>query len=275
MIKDLSELVTFEGNDAALVADVEAAVKWVASKPEGMKLLEQAKEVHGKHLVICVDGHSPMSGYAPNHEITVNPIALATDGVLAEDGTTIPFTLERFLAHEFTHATQGITAEDVMPYVLRQGKIFENNMPKVPFEQYTQRLELAVRNDEQLKATLAEIYDTHIGPHLDEALETINQTLSDDPIVQAYAEKYEIPAIENENLIMGKYRNESSRMKEYALSGVWDSSELIEREAWINTNFANYRAYASQQQAGDHKGRGGKRTPPDQTKRDGNWSDHI
>ena len=43
----LSELVHFIGEDAALVAQAKKAIRWLASKPEGRAVLEDAMALHG------------------------------------------------------------------------------------------------------------------------------------------------------------------------------------------------------------------------------------
>ncbi|MEJ0009071.1 MAG: hypothetical protein WDN72_00075 [Alphaproteobacteria bacterium] len=75
MVPELENLVRFIGEDEGLVARVREAVEWVASTPEGLAKLEEARALHGKPLDIITDpcfGLREM-GYTDLHGIPVNP----------------------------------------------------------------------------------------------------------------------------------------------------------------------------------------------------------
>lgn len=231
MTHALQELVHLVGEDASLVARVKQAVEWIASKPEGLAILEEARALHGKPLVIRVDANAEEVGYGDQgeHVITANPLLSESIVFHGKNGESILNSLERFFCHEFKHAVQPGILGFEQEYTSRRARIMEEHFTPPPMEEYSYRMRAAVNDSEVLRALAAEIYDEHIAPQL----KGVMDALAADPIIQGVVDKYETGAMEFENFMMEKYKNEPHRMMDYL------RSEVISREGFVESIVAS------------------------------------
>lgn len=141
-------------------------------------------------------------------------------------------------------------AEEAIIYAQRREQYFQASLPEVPWEQYRNRI-LAVRKDEQkLKRILGKIYDKHLYEPAKAGLERMLQESAQDPIIQEFTWKYETPAIDFENLMMGKYESEAKRMADYIQSGSFsEEAWKADREGFINNSIASLKAEEATQQS--------------------------
>jgi hypothetical protein len=275
MVTALSELVHFVGEETALVSRVKQAVEWVASKPEGHAILEEARALHGKPLKIITDSTVHNIGYGDhlgNHVVFANPLVSDHMHLHGQNGERIHNGLERFLSHEFQHAAQPNLLEHAQQYVARRAEIVAGCFPEIPMENYMQRINAVKGNNAALKELLGEMYDAHIGPKALQMTENMIRKVGADPIVQEFAAKYEVPAIEFENLMMKKYKGEPWRTTDYVKSG--DYEQLVkstDRDGFIESALASIRVHVPEEIAqGAETFRGGKRTEP--APRNGGWA---
>lgn len=275
----LSQLVHFAGEETALVSRVKKSVEWVASKPEGRALLEEARALHRKPLKIITDSRVHNIGYGNHlgeHVIYANPNVTDKLQFHGNNGEVIQGSLERFFPHEFKHATQSNVIANAQDYLVRKQQIMEESLPPVPYEKYLHRIKTAIHDDKALKRILGEMYDAHVAPHASRGLETALTKSDHDPVIQKFVRKYETPAIETENLIMQKYRGEPARTTNYAKSGVHEEYiKSMDRDGFIETALESIRMKIKEQRAtvGSQAVRGGKRTEPKPRK--GNWSENT
>lgn len=271
----LSELVHFVGKETALVSRVKQAVEWVASKPEGLAILEEARALHGKPLKVITDSTVHNIGYGDhlgNHVVFANPLVSDHMYLHGQGGEQIPNSLERFLSHEFKHAAQPNVLKHAQQYLARRSQIVEGYFSVIPMENYMHRMDAVKGNNAALKELLGEIYDAHIGPKALQITEDMAHKAGADPIVQEFVAKYEVPAIEFENLMMKKYKGEPGRTTDYVKSS--DYEQLVkstDRDGFIESALASIRVHVPEEMAqGAENFRGGKRTEP--APRQGGWS---
>src|SRR4051812_43493926 len=132
MVNALSELVHFAGEETALVSRVKQAVEWVASKPEGLAILKEARALHGKPLEIITDSTIHNIGYGDhlgNHVVFANPLVNDHMFLHGKNGERIHNGLERYFSHEFTHAAQPDVLVHAQQYVARRSQIVESCFP--------------------------------------------------------------------------------------------------------------------------------------------------
>lgn len=276
MANALAELVVFIGEEGALLERVKKAVEWVASKPEGQAILEEARALHGKPLTIITDSKIYNIGYGDhlgNHVVYANPNVLDKLQLHGENGEVIQHSLERFFPHEFKHAAQPNVLLHAQQYLARRQQIMLESMPPLPFEKYAHRIQATIHDDVALRDVLGEIYEEHIGPYVSQGMETITDRAAHDPIVQRFIDKYEIPAIEIENAMMQKYRGEAARVTGYAKSGIYEEYiQSMDRDGFIESALTSIRAQAPEKKvSASSKLRGGKRTDP--KPRTGGWTE--
>lgn len=278
MATPLSELVHFIGEETAFLAHAKKAVEWIFSKPEGLKILEDAKALHGKPLAIIVDTRLPVSGYGKfwlqdkagiqqtyEHAVGFSPKIIEDAVLLGTDGQKIALTEEQFFVHEFAHAAQPQALEQMEQYLTRQNQIIQEahrefNIPTgFPMEKYVHRIK-ADKSEAGLRQTLSDIYDECIAPHRDglqDAQRAIKGRIDADPAIIEFRKRFETPALEFENGFMGKYKNTPARNTDYALSSSVD--EVIEltlnKDKWLDTNM---KAIAKVRDARAHPRIGGK-----------------
>ncbi len=279
MASVLSNLVYFVGEETALAARAMKAVEWVASKPEGHAILEEAKRLYGQPVHIVTDPsfvvHNIGFGiYEGKPAVFINPNAIEVAKFIDEHGKQFPFSLERFFSHEFKHAAQPNLLEEVGAYAQRRQQYYEETTPEVPFEQYRHRIETAKNDVGQLKDILGEIYDTHIFAQAKAGLQRMMEKSAQDSLIQQFTAKYETPAIEFENLMMCKYKNEPSRTTDYVSSGIFDDvAWQADRQGFIDNAIVSLKAAEQQisQAGGTQTFRGGERTEP--KPREGGWAE--
>ncbi len=274
MVDGLSELVLFVGEEPELTARVRQAVEWVASKPEGLAILQQAKQLHGKPITIITSSKVSFTGYGDhsnNNVIFANPLVNDHTYLHSQNGEPINNSLERFFAHEFMHATQPDVLNHAKQYIAKRSEVFERCTPAIPYEQYQHRFKAIKDDDDAAKALFGEIYDKHIGSKAVETTYAAIRILSEDPFVQAFSAKYEVPAIEFENLMMSKYKGESGRILDYINSGIYE--ELIkstDRVSFIESALTSFREHVPKS-ADTRIERGSESTKP--KPREGGWAE--
>jgi hypothetical protein len=279
MATALSELVHFVGEESALVLRARKAVEWVASKSEGHAVLEAAKKLHGEPVHVITDPSFVINniGFGAYHgkpAVFVNPVAVETAKIITETGESIPMSLERFFSHEFEHAAQPNLLEKAGEYAQRRNQYFEGMIPDVTFEQYRHRIEATKGDATQLEGILGEIYDTHILAQSKAGLQRMVEKSAQDPVIQQFTAQYETPAIEFENLMMRKYKNEAGRTLDYTKSAVFDDEAWkADRQGFIDNATASIRANMPKEKVADSgQLRGGTRTDPQ--KREGGWAEN-
>ena len=246
MAINFEELVDFVGEEPLLVARVKKAVEWVFSKPEGREMLESAYRLHGEPLKIITDSTIHNLGYADhlgNHVVFANPLVNDVMVLNGQAGEKIPNTLERFFSHEFTHAAQPDVFAHGQAMIMEKQRIIAESMPQIPIEDYFHRLGAAKNNDAALQQVFGEVYDTHIAPHAQQMNQTMMDNLSQGQAIQKFAKEYETPAIEFENMMMGKYRGEPGRTTDYTKSGDYDEMlKSMDRKGFIDSAMQGFRA---------------------------------
>lgn len=229
MTHTLSDLVTFIGQDDEWMARAKHAVEWVASKPEGMALLEEAYQLHGKPLPIIVDCDREDVGYGHDgkHMMVVNPPQIPIQYLWSKDGGIIQNSLERYFSHEFKHATQVGLLEAEPEYMAHKQPIADEEdaekkriISAIPLDQYKHRLQAAT-NAVMFFKIWDEIYHAHIGDKFAVCHERAIQALEANPVVQHVVDTFEVPAMDSENLIMGKYKGEAERAEDYHRSSLY------------------------------------------------------
>lgn len=190
-----------------------------------------------------------------------------------QNGERIHYSLERFFSHEFKHAAQPNLLEHAQQYVARRSEIVAEYFPVIPVEKYLHRFEVVKYDNNALRKVFGDMYDAHIGPNALQMTKDMVRKVAADPVIQDFTAKYETPAIEFENLMMGKYRGEPGRTTDYAKSNIYE--ELVkatDRDGFVESALASYRMQVPEQamDSGTQNFRGGKRTEPKQ--RQGGWS---
>lgn len=248
MDAQLSGLVDIVCENPVFVSRVEQAVQWIASKPEGLAALQEARKLHGQPLKVVVDltRTDVAYGITGEHVVYVNPIAVEQYIFKTEAGEPIQGSLERVLSHEVKHATQqGILLQKHLKE--RQLEIiFECFFNRVPLELYFQRLEAAQRNPFRLRKILGQMYDAHIGPNSQELMDEIGQKLSTDPEYQVFLSTYEAPAIEFENKMMmykGEYARSGNYLNSVEYNALFENEVIknIDRDGFIESALTAYK----------------------------------
>ena len=241
-----TELVHLVGREEHLNLRVRKAIDWITSKPEGLKILEEAKILYGTSLPILVDPSVHAIGYGDhlgNHLILANPII--NDNMFLQDvnGGTLQNSLERFLCHELKHATQFDVLTHAQKYTVRYSIFIGESFPNIPFNKYLRRIEAIKNKDDALRELFGEIYDAHVADKAKQIMEEVLHKLSTDTIAQDFIQKYEVPAIQFENEMMQKYKGEVRRSEDYVNSGVYDQLlKATDRGAFIESSLTSYRA---------------------------------
>ena len=247
MNSTLSEFVNFVGEETLLVSRVKEAVEWVASKPEGLAILEEARALHKKPLKIITDSTVYNLGYGDylgNHVVFANPLVNDHMYLHGQNGERIHNGLERFFAHEFKHGAQSNVLINAKLYIERRAEITAESFPIIPYAQYQRQINIAKNDNSALKKIFGKMYDTHVGPKALQMTKILVVKFGEDPIIQEFVAKYEVPAIEFENLMMQKYKDEPGRTTDYINSAIYD--ELIkstDRNGFIESALANFRLH--------------------------------
>ncbi len=237
MLMRLSELVVFaHENERPAMAAVKRAVRWLYQKPEGKELLVNAKQLHGKpvHVYAGEFGGNGFDVYDSIPCVIINPKLLKSQPLIAADGSIIEHhSLERLVSHEFTHAAQPHVAERAIELAQVKARLQADCTPQPPFEIYRHRISIA-KSDGELSEVAGEMWDQHFLPKLPEAEENYRRKLSEDPVVQAFVEEFELPAVKFENAMVTKYRSEKPRTLDYISSAAKDPAPTsAHRDAFI------------------------------------------
>lgn len=255
MATPISELVHFIGEDTQAVRRAKEAVGWLAKKPAIIEVLEEAKRLHGKPLPISVSPLHLSAGYGVmtatgelEHAVHYNPALFDGIKLKAVDGTHITFSHERFLAHEFKHASQPDALKNGVEYAARKQRIGEEIAAEFPVpqsdpEKFMHRFAAAKDDPQQARRVFEDMYDEVIAPRIpiqERAQAAAMDRIKKDPKITRYFQQFEEPAIAFENQIM--HGLEPARITDYVDSQdlAKGMAQLKDKEAWVNENLAAY-----------------------------------
>ena len=176
-----------------------------------------------------------------------------------QNGDIIPFSLERTLAHEFQHAAQPGLLENAQDYLQRRQELHNEYISEIcsviPFEDYRHRVEAIREDPAALRELFGEIYDTHVEKPMKEGFDRLRERISQDEICHKFIAKYETPAIEFENLMMGKYHGEAGRILDYLNSGyLGEEAWTMERQEFIDSAMTSFAESARERASGSKDG---------------------
>ncbi len=236
MNPSLSELIRLSGEENALSARIEMAVDWLAATPEGRDMLEIARARHGPPLTFHTDSTLKEVGYgnlAGAHIVNCNPLVTDATTLLSDTGLHIPIRLERFVAHELSHATRPDMLESAKRYVSRKMELLAKTLSDIPVDAYRFRLALTHNAEARIKI-FGEMYDTHIGSQSQKLEDRFFEEVSRDPLITAHLKAYEEPAIRFENHMMQRYFGEPGRTLDYLHSATYETlAPALDRENFI------------------------------------------
>lgn len=245
MLDQLSRLVSLTGEQYELTSRVESALEWLALKPEGIAILEEAYALHKKPLKIFVSQRVNSLGYGDhigNHIVFANPLINDHMNLNGQNGERIRDSLERFLSHELKHATQPDLLIHAQKYIARRQEIMGEHLPSVPLKRYQPRITAVKHDDIALRQVFGVMYDAHVGPVANQLMTDMIQKAANDPIIKDFCDIYETPAIEFENLIMSKYKEEPCRSVDYVKSAIYDEMiKAMDRGAFVEAALASFR----------------------------------
>ncbi|MEZ5690470.1 MAG: hypothetical protein R3D71_02255 [Rickettsiales bacterium] len=251
----IEELVDFHGEDRKQIDEVKKALEWVASKQEGLQALQNAKKLHGQKLNILVNEVDITDcGFIVHNGmpiIQVNPKNVLAAKYLDDNNTEHNSSLERFLAHEITHATQKNATEAAQEYLKIRSKYSDPSQINIPMKNYQNRLNAVKGNSESLEKIFSEIYDRHVRPQSEKMIERANKEIKNSDIAMEFITNYEVPAIEFENMMMKKYKNELGRTKDYANSAAFgDEAWEVSKKSFVNAATQSFIDSSSKQKSG-------------------------
>lgn len=222
--------------------EIVASFEWIASKAEGHTVLEKMLELHGKPLLVVATPEVKAAGFAVLEEgaqpmLRLNPDHLPLMRMRAADGSEIRNSVDRTISHELAHAAQPNLAELGKEAIERIHQVSKFEPSFEALFTYKERMK-AARTVPQLKRLFGEMYDAHLAPQVAGHNKQALQILQADPIVLRYAEDFEKPAIEFENLMMG-YKGEKGRSTDYVHSLMEESVDTAgARNLFVEQNAA-------------------------------------
>ncbi len=245
MTVNLEGLVHFiSEEEPTLVKRVKDAVHWFASTPEGKYTLEEAVKLHGSPIQVFTHSEVAFPGFGIHNNlptIFANPRLTDSAKLLCENGEHITTSMDRFICHEFTHATQPNVIEHAQPFIRRKAEIMSECMPHVPLEDYHYRLTVA-NTDAELGNVYGKIYDDHIADIAPSLPKKIAEKAAQDEVCRAHFETYEKPAIEFENKMMAKYRAQPGRITDYGRSGEYEATLIpLDRQHFVESAVAAHK----------------------------------
>lgn len=275
MLTPIPELVQFIGKETPLLNHLKEVVAWIASMPEGMKILQQARAMHGKPVTIFVDEKSVESCYGHftlidrdgkqteiDHAICITPASFKMP-LNGSNGEKFLMTPARLLAHEFKHAAQEFALEETAAYNQRYYEINRETSEKLGFldpntalnemiQPYIHRFK-AARSDEERLKIFSDMYDERIAPiaaKIKDSEADFQKKMSADPIVRRFVENFEIPAIEFENTMM-RHKGEPERTTDYIGSFAYSQwlENVGDKDKWVNLQMDSF-AVANSRNAG-------------------------
>jgi len=241
------ELVEISGDAGPFLERVKEAVHWVAETDVGQKLLEDARALNNKPILVqttkggskLLDGGGNIGGYIN----FMSPMVIVEDthfnaqgvapGVLIDHaGNPLDLSLERFFAHEFTHAGQKDGELWSQAYNKRTKELLASLPPRAPqvvakmddaFKAFSSANANAIPTAVEAKdrTAIEKLVEGFVNEHADTIFQNYLISpeevarINNDDVVKAYHQIIEFPAIESENAI-AKLRGEEARMMGYA-----------------------------------------------------------
>jgi hypothetical protein len=226
MARNINELICYADEGNPDLDTVRIAIEWLGDKPEVLEVLEKAYSLQGKPLTIRL---APSGANIVHYDYAVHEIAISPDfqqSIKSNNGKTIVVGLERVLAHEILHSSQQDEGKYEEAQDLLEAIAFKY-LIEPSREKFQQRI-AAARTETQLMRVFEDFFDSEIAPIISLRLEQMKAEIRQSVPIQRFFLEIEHPAIEFENLVMGKYRGEAPANVDYM-----DSIGASDREQYV------------------------------------------
>jgi hypothetical protein len=123
---DLSKyikIIPTKDDEPELVEQVKEAMQWFASTPEGSQAMEDAVKKHGRPLPILVGSNvyqNCFGDFGDGMVMALNPPQAQASQIITNEGNLSPYGLRPTIAHEYEHARQDLTIEQMTKFAERQ-----------------------------------------------------------------------------------------------------------------------------------------------------------